>query len=176
MNDYLEDFRELQEKNTFKGQQWFGERQQLVEEYGWAIPNEDALLYLSEFDELVSIGSGKGYWEHCIEQEGGEVRATDIDPPEETYTEVDEAAVDDLDLGDAAVLTIWPPCGHPKMAETALHQKPPHILYVGEPKGGCTASNAFFDTVQKKYGLVAKIDIPSYAGVNDDLFHYVRNV
>jgi len=176
MNEYEEAFNELKDKDTFRGQQWFGQRKKLVEKYAWAVPNEEALLYLAEFDSITEVGAGSGYWANCIEDAGGSVRATDIDPPDETWTEVEEAGVDDLDLSDEVVLSVWPPYGHPKVAEKILHQKPPHIVYVGEPRGGCTGSDAFFDTVERKYGLVAKVDIPSYVGIHDDLFHYIRKL
>lgn len=176
MNEYHEAFEELQEKNTFKGQQWFGERKQLVEKYSWAVPNKEALLYLAEFDSITEVGAGSGYWANCIEAEGGAVRATDIDPPSETWTSVEEIGVGELDLSDDVVLSVWPPCGYEKVAEKILHQKPPHVVYVGEPRGGCTASDGFFDSLERKYGLVAKVDIPSFAGTSDDLFHYVRKL
>lgn len=170
---YLEAFDELQEKNTFRGQQWFGERQRLVEKYSWAVPNEDVIRYLAEFEHLYEAGAGNGYWANLIESADGDVTPFDKDVPEETYVEVEEGYVDDYDLRDEAVLMVWPP-HHKKMAEKVLHQKPSHVLYVGEQKGGCTATSAFFDSLDSTYGLVAKLDIPSYAGVHDNFFHYVR--
>ena len=174
-NPYFDEFQELREKSTFRGEQWFGKRKELVEKYSWGIPNEEALVYLSEFDNIVEVGAGSGYWANCIEEEGGSVRATDIEPPKETFTNVKQAAVHDLDLSDKVVLSVWPPVGS-SMAFYALQQDPAHFIYVGEPRGGCTAADSFFDTVERKYGLVARIELPSYAGANDDLYHYVRNI
>jgi len=175
MNEYHKKFQELQDKNTFKGQQWFGERQDMVEEYSWAVPNKEVLRYLAEFESLIEVGAGSGYWAHCIENMGGTIRPTDIDPPDETWTQVEQAGVTKLDLTDEAVLTVWPPYDD-AMASMVAEQHPSHILYVGETAGGCTASDAFFDTIHKKYGVVAKIDIPSYTGVRDDFYHYVKKV
>lgn len=175
MNEYREAFDELQSKDTFRGQQWFGERQRLVEKYSWAVPNEEALLYLAEFDQITEVGAGSGYWANCIEEMGGSVRATDANPLSETWTTVESAYVDDLDLEDKVVLTVWPPYGD-AMAMMVAEQEPSHIIYIGEPRGGCTGSPEFFDILDREYGLVAKIDIPSYAGIHDDLFHYIRKV
>lgn len=175
MNEYLEKFNGLQERSTFKGQQWFGERKNLVETYSWAVPNEEAILYLSEFDSLIEVGAGSGYWAYCINQAGGSVEATDIDPPNETWQDVEAVDVADLDLGGEAVLMIWPPYDE-MMAACVAGDAPNHILYVGEPHGGCTGNGEFFTILNDKYGLVAKVDIPSYVGVNDDLFHYVRKI
>jgi len=183
MNEYYEKFEELQEKSSFKGQQWFGERKELVEEYAWAVPNEDAILYLSEFDELVEIGAGSGYWANCINEAGGRVMPYDIDPPDppdmggDAYTHVDRANV--FNMGDDAftfpVLLVWPALNEGVATEVA-ERGAPHICYVGETRGGCTAEDDFFDLLDERYGLVAKIDIPSYTGIHDDLFHYVRKI
>jgi hypothetical protein len=183
MNEYLEAFNELQDKDTFRGQQWFGERGDLVDEYSWAVPNEDALIYLAEFDELVEVGAGSGYWANCINKAGGKVMPYDIDPPKtkdrggDTWTHVERCAVEDMrdDCFESPVLMVWPALKE-GVATTVAEREPPHILYVGEPRGGCTGEDEFFYEIERKYGLVAKIEIPSYAGIHDDLFHYVRKV
>lgn len=173
MNEYLRKFNELQEEHTFRGQQWFGKRKQLVEEYSWAVPSEEAVTYLSEFENIIEIGAGSGYWAHCIDAAGGNVFPTDISPPEDTWTDVAQAKVNTLDLEDEVVLTVWPPYGD-NMSTQAVVKRPAHLLYVGEPYGGCTGSVEMFEILEDQYGLVAKLDLPSYAGVNDDLYHYVR--
>lgn len=175
MNDYLERFQELEEKDTFRGQQWFGERSRLVDTYSWAVPSEDAVVYLAEFDHIIEIGAGSGYWAKCIEDMGGSVRATDISPPDETWVDVEQAGESEVDLEDAAVLMVWPPYND-RMSVSAVKQEPNHILYVGEPEGGCTGHHSMFPYFEKEYGLVAKVEIPSYAGIKDNLFHYIRKV
>jgi hypothetical protein len=175
--DYLSEFEELQQKDTFRGQQWFGERQRLVNKYSWAVPTERAVRYISAFEMALEVGAGTGYWAHLVEQAGGHVRATDIDPPDNTYVPVHEAPSASLgeEIRDGVVLLVWPPhdtC----MASTILSYEPNHVLYVGETRGGCTADAEFFDTLDRLYGLVGKIEIPSYAGINDNFFHYGRNI
>lgn len=183
MNEYLEAFRELEEKSTFKGQQWFGERQQLVEEYSWAVPDERVIPYLAEFGEIVEIGAGSGYWANCVNKEGGKVMPYDIDPPEtkdmggDAWTHVERANVFNMDdeIFEYPILLVWPALNEGVATEVA-DRGAPHILYVGEPRGGCTAEDEFFDLLDKRYGLVARIELPSYAGINDDFYHYVRKV
>jgi hypothetical protein len=174
VNQYGKEFNELRKENSFRGMQWFGKRQSLVEEYGWAIPSEEALIYLAEFDELLSVGAGRAYWEHLLEQRGVDIRATDIIPPEETWTTVEQENVYNIDPTDVPILTIWPPLGG-DVAATVARKGAPQIVYIGESRGGCTASDEFFDLVEKKYGLIAEIELPSYVGVHDNLYHYVRN-
>lgn len=175
--EYREAFDELRSKDTFRGQQWFGERQHLVEEYSWAVPTEEAIIYLAEFDHLLEIGAGNGYWAHLIEEAGGNVTAIDAEPPDETYTNVVEAKAQwySDEIEGQPVLMVWPPYDE-RMARVVAKQEPSHICYVGEPRGGCTGGDEFFDILERKYGLVGKLDIPSYAGIHDDFFHYVRKV
>lgn len=183
MNEYYEAFKELQNKNTFKGQQWFGERQKLVEKYSWAVPNDDALEYLSAFSEIVEVGAGSGYWAYCINSEGGTVFPYDSNPPETSekhnpiWADVEKARASRMKdkLFDNPVLMVWPPLNK-GMATAVAEKEPPHILYIGEPRGGCTAEDEFFDLLDSVYGLAGKIEIPSYVGINDNLFHYIRKV
>jgi hypothetical protein len=175
--EYTEKFDALKQKDTFKGQQWFGERQRLVEEYSWAVPTKDVIQYCAQFDELLEIGAGNGYWASLIEEMGGNIRATDLNVPDETYTEVEKQGWRDLqrEIHHRPVLMVWPPYDEGVAAGVA-RQSPKHILYVGESRGGCTGDDEFFDIVGEQYGLVGKLDVPSYAGINDNFFHYARNI
>ena len=177
MNEYREKFEELQDKDSFKGQQWFGDRQKFVEEYSWGVPSEDVIQYCAEFDNLIEVGAGSGYWAKCINDADGNVQATDIDPPKDTYTNVQQVAAYKLQnkIRDSPVLMVWPPYGE-SMAEIVARAEPSHILYVGEQRGGCTANDGFFYIIEEKYGLVGRLEIPSYAGINDDFYHYTRKV
>ena len=177
-NEYYEKFTELQEQSTFRGQTWFGQRKELVEEYSWAVPTEEVVRYIAGFDEeIIEVGAGNGYWASLIEDDGGSVKAIDVSPPEDTYTDVEEAECLDYfpQYEDRVVLMVWPPHDE-DMAAVTVRGNPSHVLYVGEERGGCTASNEFFDVIEQEYGLVGKIDLPSYQGVHDNFYHYVRNV
>ena len=175
--EYLEAFEELQEKDTFRGQQWFGERSNLVKEYSWAVPTEDVIRYCAQFDDLLEIGAGNGYWASLIEEMSGDVQPTDQSPPEDTYTEVKQQIWQNLipEIQERPVLMVWPPYNEGVAAGVARHS-PNHILYVGESRGGCTGEDEFFDIVEEQYGLVGKLDIPSYTGIHDNFFHYARNI
>jgi len=175
MNEYHEKFEELRDQDTFRGQQWFGKRKELVDQYSWAVPNEQALIYLSEFENLIEVGAGNGYWAKCIEDCGGSVRATDIDPPQETWTTVEQVDANFIDMEGEAILTVWPPYEE-EVASLIPKKGANHIIYVGEERGGCTGDEAFHDSLHNMYGLAAKIDIPSYEGINDNLFHYIRKI
>jgi len=170
----------LQEQSGFRGEQWFGKRKELVEKYSWAVPNEEVLTYLSKFSTIQEWGAGNGYWTDCIIKAGGCAEPYDLDPPAETWCSVQEADVHNVvqeqpeNVGDV-VLTVWPPLGEARVGFTLLETEPDHFLYVGEQMGGCTGSDKLFVQLQEQYGLVKEIEIPSYEGVHDNFYHYVRN-
>lgn len=174
--EYLDEFRDLEEKDTFRSQQWFGERQRLVEDYSWAIPTSEVIEYCANFSErLLEVGAGNGYWAHLIEEAGGSVYAIDVDPPEDKYTHVREANVRNYihKLSDYPVLMVWPPHNE-GMTRTVIRRRPDNILYVGEQRGGCTADEMFFDVIDSEYAIVKYIELPSYEGVHDNFYHLAK--
>jgi hypothetical protein len=172
-NPYKEDFDKLREEATFAGEQWFGRREQLVEQYSWAVPNEEVIDYLTQFDAITEVGAGSGYWAKCVNENGGTVYAVDKDPPDNQYVDVKSQCASSVET--QVVLLVWPPYDE-MMAATAIDHSPNHVLYVGEPMGGCTANRTFFEHLQDEYGLVERIDLPSYEGVHDEFYHYIRKV
>ena len=176
-NEYLKKFRLLQETHSYKGQQWFGHRQELVEEYGWAVPNEEVLEYItSAFSRITEIGAGEGYWAKLLSERGTRVEAFDPES-EQTWYDVTPERLERVEsyVADNPVLLVWPPAGN-SMARDVLDCGPSHVLYVGEQRGGCTADESFFDVLTDRYAPVEKIDIPSYTGVDDSFYHLVRKV
>ena len=150
-------------------------REALVREYAWAVPTREAVETIVEYDPIVEIGAGTGYWAWCIDQLGGVVAATDIEPPESTYRRV--AAYDGRrrvnamipDEHDAALLMVWPPYTDP-MAADALNAYPGEtVIYVGEGRGGCTADDRFHRLLHEDWQLVETVDIPTYLGLHDRL-------
>lgn len=175
--EYLKEFRLLQETHSYKGQQWFGHRQELVEEYGWAVPNEEVLEYItSAFDRIAEIGAGEGYWAKCITERDTMVHAFDPES-DQTWYDVDQKRLSMVEnyVEDNPVLMVWPPAGE-SLAHDVLECQPSHVLYVGETRGGCTASDEFFDLFTDLYHPVKKIELPSYVGVDDNFYHAVRKV
>lgn len=177
MNEYFEAFNRHKERHSFTGQQWFGGRKQLVEQYAWAVPNDEVIDYIQQFHDIVEIGAGEGYWASLV-SEADNTHVSAYDPStEKRWFDVQQERLSDIseEIQDSVVLMVWPPVNN-KMAWHVVRKQPNHILYVGEPRGGCTAEDTFFDRLYKEYGLVERIDIPSYEGVHDNFFHYIRKV
>jgi len=177
MNDYHAAFERMCENESYKGQQWFGKRQYLVERFGWAIPNDDVLSYISDtFESIVEVGAGDGYWANLLSSRGVDVSAYDKNSFSKHYdvTHQDARQLEST-INNSPLLMVWPPVND-NLAAHMVSFWPSHVLYVGEQRGGCTANDKFFDLIDQYYGLVEQIDIPSYEGVHDNFYHYVRKV
>lgn len=150
-------------------------REDLVEQYAWAIPNRAAIETIVEYSPIVEVGAGSGYWAWCIGQLDGVVAATDADPSDSTYRRVASydarRRVNAMIPGeiDAALLLVWPPHGD-SMAADALDAYPGNtVIYVGEGRGGCTADNFFHKQLHTSWKLVETVAIPRYLGIRDRL-------
>lgn len=176
-NQYLQEYESLNETHSFKGQQWFGKRQELVEEYGWSIPNEEVLTYIANaFSEIAEIGAGEGYWASLLDKRGVTVHAFDPET-EQTWYDVRRASLDTVEnyVEDNPTLLVWPPAND-SLAVDVLDARPSHLLYVGEQRDGCTANDEFFDRLTNEYEPVHKVELPSYVGVDDNFYHCVRKL
>ena len=60
------------------------EDEEAQEKYAWAIPNEKALMAISEFAPIIEMGAGAGYWARLLRDRGVEIEAYDCDVGENT--------------------------------------------------------------------------------------------
>jgi hypothetical protein len=149
----------------------------LQEAYAYAIPSPETITWIAEFcadAPIVELGAGRGYWAAQISNAGLEVRAYDIEPPDRTANvsfpvngnqnrvwhlvgDLNEfAARFDL-MSNCVLLLCWPPGWQDKMASEALNAFEnaggEQLIYIGEPKGGKTGDDAFFDTLSARWML-----------------------
>lgn len=179
MNEYLREFRELQELNSYRQEMWFGKRGDLVEKYAWAIPTDEAIERLASFDGVLEFGAGNGYWAHLIREAGGYVSAYDVDPPENTWTEVEQndesqtATITSVST-EECLLLCWPPYDEPMATTVTRAFDGPRLAYVGEGWGGCTGDDEFHELLEENWRLEERIELPSYEGIHDDCYIYER--
>lgn len=151
------------------------QREDLVEEYAWAIPTREAIETILEYGPVVEVGAGSGYWAWCIDQLGGVVAATDADPPESTYRHVApydaRRRVNAMIPGemDMALLLVWPPYDDPMAADCLEAYPGDTVIYVGEGRGGCTADDRFHQRLHQDWHLAETVPIPTYLGLHDRL-------
>jgi hypothetical protein len=145
--------------------------------YAYAIPAPDTLEWASEFcagRPVVEPGAGRGYWANQLSQAGMEVSAYDIEPPDTTTNPSFDRAAGQRDVwypvgaldgfgpqgaseSDHVLFLCWPPGWGNTMAAQALTEFEcnggSRLIYVGEPKGGKTANDEFFDHLASNWDL-----------------------
>lgn len=90
----------------------------------------------------------------------------------------DETAV--KEHPDSTLFLCWPPQGSlayrgtcPGYRALRLY-KGDRVVYVGEPKGGVTGCDQFFDLLDAEWEEEKIIRIPRYMGLHDQLISYLR--
>lgn len=158
----------------------FRQREDLVEEYAWAIPNEAAIDTIVEWSPILEVMAGSGYWARLITDAGGDVLAIDIDAPvgEEWYPVWRADARDVVtDYPERTLLMIWPPYGESVATETLGRYRSAGgdcCIYVGEGRGGRTADDRFHTMLHEEWTLEETVDIPTFFGIHDRLEVWTR--
>ncbi|WP_328401264.1 hypothetical protein [Nocardia sp. NBC_00403] len=148
--------------------------------YAYAIPSPETLSWIAEVCEgrrVLEVGAGRGYWADQIARGGGDVLAFDSEPPgvhdnmsfpvaagqPATWGRVGDlgelsalrAAGGD---GAGVLLLCWPPgWGNPMASEALASYRRAggdRVIYIGEPRGGKTADDAFFEALDTEWQLL----------------------
>ncbi|MGH3737879.1 MAG: hypothetical protein ACRDT6_20050 [Micromonosporaceae bacterium] len=145
--------------------------------YAYAIPSPETLQWCLEFcndHPAVELGAGRGYWAAQLGRAGLSVAAYDSEPPgrrenlsfsvaagqEDTWYEVGDLDAFSARGGvaaDSVLFLCWPPGWGNTMASGALaafeKSGGRRIVFIGEPKGGKTGDDAFFDALASGWQL-----------------------
>ncbi|WP_040792938.1 hypothetical protein [Nocardia paucivorans] len=135
--------------------------------YAYAVPSPETLDWVQAFAggrTVVELGAGRGYWARLLAERGVVVRAFDSAPPDATVNASFPMVAGQPDVWfpvggldgfaaalseDAVLFLCWPPGWGDAMASQALElfesRGGRRLVYVGEPKGGKTGDDAFFD-------------------------------
>jgi hypothetical protein len=147
-------------------------RDELTEEYAWAIPNHEAIATIATHDPVLEVGAGNGYWAYLLRQVDGDVLATDADAPfDPEWSPVWSARAQSVvpDYPDRTLLMVWPSYDETWPSETLGAYQGDTVIYVGEGRGGCTADDRFHQLLHDEWQLEATVAIPQYLGLNDRL-------
>jgi len=143
--------------------------------YAYAIPSPETIGWMSRFcgaRPVVELGAGRGYWAGQLSRAGLVVDAYELEPPDEIENvsfpraegQVDVwysvAGLDELRINgrlDCVLFLCWPPGWGNTMASDALAAFElaggDRLVYIGEPKGGKTGDDAFFDALSARWKL-----------------------
>jgi hypothetical protein len=143
--------------------------------YAYAIPSPETIEWISLFcgsRTVVELGAGRGYWAEQLSRVGIAVDAYELEPPDragnisfpraagQVDTWYDVRGIGELNLDsrpDTVLFLCWPPGWGNTMASDALaafeSAGGDRLVYVGEPKGGKTGDDAFFDALSVGWEL-----------------------
>ena len=143
--------------------------------YSYAVPSPETIQWVVDFSDgrpILELGAGRGYWAAQLSRAGLAVHAFELEPPDKAQNisfphEAGQADVwypvaslDDLSLdacSNHVLLLCWPPGWGNTMASEALDAFESvggdRLIYIGEPRGGKTADEAFFDGLSARWTL-----------------------
>lgn len=149
------------------------ERGVMVERYAWAIPNEEAVDTVAGLSPVLEVGAGKGYWARMVKDAGGDILATDPDPPaaDREWFPVWRAGAQDVvpDYPDRTLMMVWPTDGDYWSVEALGMYGGDTVIYVGEGRTGATATDRFHEMLFEEWELAETVDIPTFFGMRDRL-------
>lgn len=145
--------------------------------YAYAVPSPETVAWVADFCEgapLLEVGAGRGYWAAQLARTGLKVEAFDSEPPHEVDNisfpkaagQVDvwhpvKQCTEDLECiashPEHVLFLCWPPGWGNAMAAHALAEFQrsggERLIFIGEPRGGKNATDAFFDSLSAGWSL-----------------------
>lgn len=162
-------------------------RRELVIRYSWAVPCRAAIEALTALSPLVEMGAGAGYWAWLLQKAGADILPFDKAPPDIVSTKnhwhEGAACWTKIQPGTPRILSqypsrtlflCWPPYATPMATHCLKHYSGEYLAFIGEGEGGCTADDAFFKLLNKKWKLTEEITIPQFEGLHDSLMLFQR--
>lgn len=169
------------EYDPIKVYQNFTTRHKFIMEYSFAMPDANSIRKIVDFidDDLLSVGAGKGLWEHLISLElknqgkNYVIRSIDIQNYENTFYPVEKLDINELQETYPILFLCWPHCNNMDLVALTKNN-PVKVIYIGERSGGCTGSDEFHHHLKKNYQKIDKINIKRWMGSHDRLVLYTR--
>lgn len=160
-------------------------RDRYIFKYAWAIPCQEALETIASYSPIVEIAAGSGYWAHLLTKMGADILAYDASVPRPSkkpslprrryWFDVRKGNEESLKRhSDRALFLCWPPHKDPMAVNALKHYEGDTVLYIGEKRDGCTASDAFFRLLEKRFSLERTVELPVWPGMHDRLQVFKR--
>lgn len=187
-NPYLDFYRQVggQQYDFGNLRQMLAHRDEGIQEYAFAVPNQEALDTIARYGPILEMGAGTGYWAHLLRQMGVDVMACDQQVVADggdnqfhfrrPWTAVVQAKAGPwLALHpDRTLLLVWPDYSSPFGRQCLDFFTGDRLIYVGEGYGGCTGDDAFHKRLNREWTECELVDIPQWDGVHDYLQVYQR--
>jgi len=171
----------IEYEDIFKIKNDYKFRSELIRNFSFAIPTEEAINELIKYNPLIEIGAGTGYWAYLINKYGGDIIAFDNNERDDEWNNVskekyfkknwfdvkygNEKMI--LNFPNRTLFMCWIEYGSEIGLECLKLYKKNYFLYIGEDGGGCCATDSFFDYLKKHWKLKKTINIPQWSGIRD---------
>lgn len=189
MTEYEEEYNRLcprGEGRMSDFMQTFSSRYDLVLKYSFAVLTQKAIEVLRKYGPIIEVGSGNGYWAYELRKAQVPIIATDQHSLErnayqfkkhhESWTSVEEIPANEAitKYPDHTLMMVWP-CYNSHWAVKALAQYTGEFFILcGEPRGGCTGTDALFNKLDCSFDLHEEPEIKTWYGIHDRLEIYRR--
>lgn len=157
-------------------------QRELRARYAYAVPGESALQVIGEYQPIVELGAGNGYWSRCLAERGIDVVAYDQRgeewkarfPDQSTWHPVRQGGVEVVkEHPGHTLLIVWPPFATDFASKALGTYEGEHFLYVGEAlfgdEGSATGDLRFHEMLAKQWELVEEVPIPVFELMHDRL-------
>ncbi|MBO2456580.1 hypothetical protein [Actinomadura violacea] len=144
--------------------------------YAYAIPAPQTIEWIGDFCDglpIVELGAGRGYWAAQLAHAGLTVDGYDSEPPDTAANASFPEVVGQADVwhpvadlaefatrarpAEYVLFLCWPPGWGDAMSSDALmafeEAGGERLVYIGEPRGGKTGNDAFFDALSARWRL-----------------------
>eukprot|EP01038_Epipyxis_sp_PR26KG_P009543 gene9543-12853_t len=150
-NPYADEFNKMKAKLQIKSTHHFfghaieerstlwnkldAEGEKITAKYSWAIPDDRALNIIANFNPVIEIGCGKGYWAKLLQNRGVDITPYDKYPQSNSWTTVLRGGPEAILIpnNNSKTLFLCYPDESESMAITCLENfKGEYIIHVGE--------------------------------------------
>jgi hypothetical protein len=150
--------------------------------FGWWCPTRQSITEISElikdFDnKVIDAGSGRGMTAKLLINAGVTVYAVDTENIPECFHGPERLSAEKA-IAKYPVQTLllaYPPYSSHEGADMAVNCvrkfKGKQLIYIGEPRSGCTANDEFFNEL-KSWTLYRKIALRRWSGMADAIYVY----
>ncbi len=153
------------------------DRRKCIANYGFAVPNDEAIQKLVELSPIIEMGAGIGYWASLVAEAGGQIEAFDKWlGVENSYSFKHREPWFPIQFGEPEMLKTHPaktlflcwPCYKKSFAHDCLKAfQGDTVVYIGEGMGGCTADDEFHQRLEEEWKEVGYVIIPRWERIHD---------
>jgi hypothetical protein len=156
------------------------------EKWGHSWPSIESLKKINKFagdDRIIDAGCGRGLWSALLFLSKKTVVA--IDNFENPMYKAESCLVTPVQAEaelwiekngnpEDVLFMSWPPCWGDMASSCLAAHHGSKLIYIGEPWGGCTADDDFFDMLDNGWNMVGNYPMKNFQGINDHLILCVR--